>query len=90
MLELWALQQFFLSGQLDVLIKVYCDLIGYIKENGQLNNMTAGPKIWRKSPDPTQQSGWGLGNETIPYEAITSNGFIFCQYFDLVEISELI
>ena len=25
------------------------------------NNMAAGPKMWRKSPDPTQRSGWGLG-----------------------------
>ena len=23
--------------------------------------MAAGPKIWHKSPDPTQWSGWGLG-----------------------------
>ena len=50
-----------LSGQSDVLIQVYCDLIGYIEENGRLNNMAAGPKLWRKSPDPTQRSGWGLG-----------------------------
>jgi len=26
--------------------------------------MAAGPKIWRKSPDPTQRSGWGSGHET--------------------------
>ena len=51
---------FFLFDQSDIWIQVYCDLIGYIEENGQLNNMVAGPKIWHKSPDPTQQSGWGL------------------------------
>ena len=52
---------FSLSGQSDVLIQVYCDFIGYIEENGQLNNMAAGPKLWHKPPDLTQQSGWGLG-----------------------------
>ena len=26
-----------------------------------VNNMAAGPKTLRKSPDPTQRSGWGLG-----------------------------
>ena len=35
---------FSLSGQSDVLIQVYCDLIGYIEENGQLNNMAVGQK----------------------------------------------
>ena len=49
---------FFLSDQSDILIQVYHDLIGYIEENGRLNNIMAGPKIWS---DPTQQSGWGLG-----------------------------
>ena len=52
---------FLFSDQSYVLIQVYCDLIGYIEENGWLNNMVAGPKMWRKSPDPTQRSGWGLG-----------------------------
>ena len=52
---------FLLSDQSDFLIQVYCDLIGYIEEDGQLNNMAAGPKMWHKSPDPTQRSGWGLG-----------------------------
>ena len=56
---------FFLSDQSDVLIQVYCDLIGYIKENGRLNNMAAGLKIWHKSPGPTQRSGWGLGTRLI-------------------------
>jgi len=60
---------FSLSGQLDVLIQVYRDLIGYIKENGQLNNMAAGPKLWRKSPDPTQRSGWGLGTRLVKSQA---------------------
>jgi len=27
--------------------------------------MAAGPKIWRKSPDPTQRSGWGLGTRLV-------------------------
>ena len=35
---------FFLSDQLYVWIQVYCDLIGYIEQNGRLNNMAAGPK----------------------------------------------
>ena len=49
------------------MIQVYCDLIGYIEENGRLNNMAAGPKMWRKSPDPTQRSEWGLGTRLIKY-----------------------
>ena len=56
---------FSISGQSDVLIQVYRDLIGYIEENGRLNNLAAGPKNWRKSPDPTQRSGWGLGTRLV-------------------------
>ena len=54
---------FSFSDQSDVWIQAYCDLIGYIEENGRLNNVAAGPKIWHKSPDPTQRSGWDLGTK---------------------------
>ena len=48
---------FSLSGQSDVLIQVYRDLIGYIEENGLLNNMAAGPKLY--------STKWvGSGHET--------------------------
>ena len=45
---------FLLSDQSDSLIQVYCNLIGYIEENDQLNNMAAGSKMWHKSSDPNQ------------------------------------
>ena len=51
----------FLSDQSDILIQVYRDLIDYIEENVQINNMAVDPKLWRKSPDPTRPIGWGLG-----------------------------
>ena len=32
-----------------------------------VNNMAAGPKTLRKSPDPTQHSGWGLGTRLLKW-----------------------
>jgi len=59
---------FFLSDQSDALIQALCDLIGWVWRMADciygykcVSKMEAGPKLWCKSPETNQHSGWGMG-----------------------------